>query len=329
MKRPLFSLMLISGLFFLITSSSLALARREPPRDGAWIAFASQSPGKVNLNRMLADGSQLEHLGVGQFAPSAWSPKGDWLTFTNYDVEQEQYDLYRIRPSGQEYQRISHAPQLDLYPAWSPDGLWITFADRYKPQIYKMSSDGHRVEPITQVGGHDNSPAWSPDGQWIVFSSLRDGNSFYQLYKMRPDGSDVQRLTDTVSNDLFPSWSLDGQWIAFTSTLSTEGNDEICLIRPDGSEMRRVTYNPSHDRAPAWSPDGQWIIFQSNRYQNWQLFRIRPDGSDVQQLTYGKSDNAWPSISPFYNEPWHASVHVIIGSTLIVLGLVLRRWKIA
>ena len=56
-----------------------------------------------------------------------WSPKGDLITFIS-DREDNDYEVYVIKPDGTGMRRITHIPGNEGHPVWSPDAQWIVFA---------------------------------------------------------------------------------------------------------------------------------------------------------------------------------------------------------
>ena len=56
-------------------------------------------------------------------------------------------------------------------------------------------------------------------------------------------------------------------------------------MKPDGTNPIRLTNNPATDSNPHWSSDGKTIFFQSNRDDDYDIFRINTDGTGLLQLT--------------------------------------------
>ena len=152
-----------------------------------------------------------------------WSPDGEWIAFSSdrpdasvtfegdRDFPFGQYDVFVMRPDGQEMRRITNDPSLDSKPSWSPDGNQIAFiSDRSgvgniyiaeldslvgKPAIYYPTKDStllaKRVDtmmlpfayPITNLLASCEDIHWSADGKKIAFSAFHKAG--YDIYAMK------------------------------------------------------------------------------------------------------------------------------------------------
>jgi len=106
-----------------------------------------------------------------------WSPKGDWICFTS-NREDNDYEIYIIRPDGTGLKRLTHLPGNDAHSTWSPDGEWIAFSSGragfkdeaalhpHNPQSYVeitvMRADGSQITALTDNPWEDATPRWAP-----------------------------------------------------------------------------------------------------------------------------------------------------------------------
>ena len=95
--------------------------------DGAWIAFATDRDGNIEIYKVRPDGTELTRLtrAPGVDAHPRWSPDGRWLSFTsNRDGN---YDIWVMRADGSDARPLTQHTATDDHAAWSPDGKSIAF----------------------------------------------------------------------------------------------------------------------------------------------------------------------------------------------------------
>ena len=151
--------------------------------DGRQLVYRTAAGGRSALAivdvgtravRPLTDGSASDN-------SPAWSPRGDRIAFTAKREEDEDYDIFTIRPDGTGLRRLASAPGNDSHPAWSPDGEWIVFTSArggfkdeaalhpFNPQPYGdlhvMRADGSDVHLLTDSQFEDGTPTWIPPGK--------------------------------------------------------------------------------------------------------------------------------------------------------------------
>jgi Tol biopolymer transport system component len=183
--------------------------------DGTKIAFertfgpaANQTPTRVAILTMNADGSHLTQLTEQDTAPST----------------------------------------ADSQPQWSPDGTKIAFVrtsttakPNNKGAIMIMNADGSNVHRITPFAIDATNPQWSPDGKHLLFNTYAHPTQFKSanLFTMRADGTHRVALTHYrggVMQAFADGWSPDGRQVlfrrmAFSGNSTEVGGYYILIVR--------------------------------------------------------------------------------------------------
>jgi len=104
-----------------------------------------------------------------------WSPRGDIIAFTRR-IDGD-FEIFSIRPDGNDLRRLTNSPGNDSHGGFSPDGKWIVFtsarmgfkdeamySDTPQPygEIFVMRHDGTQVRQLTDNQWEDGTPAWQP-----------------------------------------------------------------------------------------------------------------------------------------------------------------------
>ncbi|MGZ5370152.1 MAG: TolB family protein, partial [Aeromicrobium sp.] len=210
--------------------------------------------GQVGLFIAASDGSSERPLlaDAGVDYNATWSPDGAWIVFTSERAGSA--DLFRVRSTGQDFQRLTDSPAYDDQAAFSSDGTHLVFVTSRRDgtaDLYTMDLRTRRTSMLTSGSGGDFRPAWSPDGKWIAFSSDRESRlpfaqgrwehlHLVDLYVIRPDGSGLRRVTEHGDFCGSPKWSADSRrLLAYCMT----AEQTLANRRPlpeQGSETRLV-----------------------------------------------------------------------------------------
>lgn len=147
--------------------------------DGKQLVFRTADKAGKGLRIADVETGEIKVLTEGDHTDNFpdWSPKGDWICFTS-NREDQDYEIYAIRPDGTGLKRLTHLPGNDAHSSWSPDGEWIAFSSGragfkdetalhpHNPQPYGeitvMRADGSEITALTDNPWEDATPRWAP-----------------------------------------------------------------------------------------------------------------------------------------------------------------------
>ncbi len=137
--------------------------------DGKRITFESDRSGRQQIYIMDAvPGGKEQRIsfGDGKYATPVWSPRGDWIAFTN--IHKGIFSIGVMRPDGSDDRRVAKG-YLTEGPTWAPNGRVLMFFREERPvgdvagepRLYSVDITGtNEREIITPMDASD--PAWSP-----------------------------------------------------------------------------------------------------------------------------------------------------------------------
>jgi Tol biopolymer transport system component len=147
--------------------------------DGKRVVFRTADKAGKGLRIAEIETGEIQVLTEGVHTDNFpdWSPKGDWISFTS-NREDNDYEIYIIRPNGADLKRLTRLPGNDGHSTWSPDGEWIAFSSGragfkdemalhpHNPQSYGeitvMRADGSEITALTDNPWEDSTPRWAP-----------------------------------------------------------------------------------------------------------------------------------------------------------------------
>lgn len=294
--------------------------------DGKWVAYVvsvvDPAQNAVNSDVYLVSAScparcQPVRLTSSPKADAQprWSPDGRWIAFVS--AREDRPQIWLIRPTGGEAEKLTDSKTPVQVIQWSPDGKRIAFlaprpatADEEKREkakddaivvdrdyrMNRLSVIDVQTRKVTDLAGGDiqiNDLHWSPDGARIAYAATptpkADDGSRSDVFVVAADGGASRKLVDNPGPDASPRWSPDGKWIALLTrpdSLRSIGQQRLAVIPADGGTPRLVAPGFLYQAGPpSWSPDGSTLYFTALVRTASQLFSVPASGGEPVQLT--------------------------------------------
>ena len=276
--------------------------------DGTKVAYRTCE----DISIVHADGTNPVHVPYTfSFHLGEWWPDGRWLIGARWDGCD--YDIWKIRPDGNDLTQLTDLPGDQLNPTVSPDGTTIAFDDRQTNnwEIASVAVGGGAVTNLTKTAGKDFDPTWSPDGSRILFSSLRSGGD---LFTVAPDGGGTQQVPNSRG-------IVDAAWQPAQVTLSASRQLVIA----------GATIHLNVRIASPGSTDPSVTIQRrttSTRWANWRTVNVDPFGrvsldTTVKEHTWYRA--VWAGDA---SHPAGRSIQALVRARVTVSGHLFRFYAV-
>jgi Tol biopolymer transport system component/DNA-binding winged helix-turn-helix (wHTH) protein len=266
-------------------------------RDGKTIIYGHG----YDLYVCQADGSRPRKLATISGYPSGarWSPEGDIVRFTKYDVETSATSLWEVASDGTGLHRLlsekDDSPQ-ECCGNWTADGKYYFFQSAGNIWVLQEKAGFLRranKKPVQLTFGPlaMTYPVPSTDGKtlFVVGQQRRAEVVSYDPKSSRF----VPYMSDISGGQL--DFSRDGNWIAYVA----DPEETLWRSKFDGSERQQLTYSPLRVALPRWSPDGKRIAcMASEPGKQWRIFMISTSDGSAQDLLPGQANVGDPTWSP-------------------------------
>ncbi len=237
------------------------------------VAIVTRSAGRDNIAIVdYASGRVRRRLGFGLDAiyTPMFSPDGSRVSFVG--LKNGFSDIYVVRTSGGEPERITYDMYEDKDPAFSPGGETLAFvSDRPDPgeewtpgryAVWLRTASGHLTR-ITERYSDAGYPVFTNSGDYVFYVGADSGRNIY-CYSLAE--GQVVRRTDLLGEVSYLSLSRDDRKLAF-SYFHDVGFDVAVVLDP----LERIPY----DTVPGFQE--QTDTFRFTR-QGLDFERVKPAG---------------------------------------------------
>lgn len=234
----------------------------------------------------------------------AWSPSGDTIRFSVYDLIHGKSAIWEAGVNGRSAYPVYSAGVSGCCGAWTPDGRWFVFSTLTGEEAHNRGDLWvapepriwapwlRRSEPTPLKSAISFSwPAIGADGKTIFAIGSTRGVKAVRL-DLRTKGFSPF-LNQAPALDFRSSG--DGNWIAYTD----DWEHTIWKSKPDGSERTKLTFLPMDAYQPHWSPDGNRIAFMGRLPgHHWRAYVISSSGGEPEAVNQDNNEQGVPTWSP-------------------------------
>jgi Tol biopolymer transport system component len=258
--------------------------------DGQRLVYHTTAPGDPLFVR--EQGAQGERAAQSIYvAPTGvhchfpiWSPDDAYVYFVR-GVPPDDWDIWRIKPSGAGLERITHHDAHVAYPVM-PDSRTLIYlatdADGSGPWMYAVDVERrvpHRIstglETYTSLGA-------SADGSRLVATVANPRTSLWRM-SLAASGASVTGSTPTLVQAAAAAPRFGPDYFVFVGSAGERQGIWRWM-----HEARRELWSSPHSRivgAPAIAPDGRHIAFTVEDQAKTELYVMDEDGSNARVLT--------------------------------------------
>lgn len=266
-----------------------AAAEFDWSHDGARLVYHTTAPGDPLFVRPRAAAPGADRrvyvapAGVHCHFP-IWSPDDAFIYFVR-GVPPDDWDVWRIRPSGADLERITAHSSRVAYPVMLDAHTLLylaTDADGSGPWLYALDVERrvpHRIssglESYTSLGA-------SADGARLVATMARPQTSLWRIV-VPADGAAAPAAAPTAVLAGGSRPRLGPDFLAFVAAAGDRQG--IWTLR---HEVRREIWGSARARivgAPAIAPDGRRIAFSAEDEGRTRLYLVDSDGAHARMLT--------------------------------------------
>jgi serine/threonine protein kinase/Tol biopolymer transport system component len=258
--------------------------------DGTRLVFHETGPGDPMFVRSARDNAPhqiyIAPAGVHCHFPK-WSPDGEFIYFAR-GVPPANWDVWRIRPSGADLERITFHDSRVSFPVLLDAHTLIylaTDADGSGPWLYEMDLTRKSARRVSVGLERYTSLAANANGTRLV-ATLASSRS--DLWRITLDGNTpVQSIASSLESELQSAYAprFGPGYLVYVSTAGGRRG----LWRLDHGALTELWGDEGTDRigAPAIAPDGRHIAFTVENQDGKKLYVIDSDGRNPHALETG------------------------------------------
>jgi Tol biopolymer transport system component len=249
--------------------------------DGTRIAYAHHGAYEWPTLRVrdLETGEDAATVRVNTISPLSWSPDGEWIAFSQLEIEGSfalLSDLYLWNPETSEVRRLTRGARLKS-PAFTPGGEIVAVRNEAgRNRLVVVDAESGAIRTLLDPGDmrQFSEPDLHPDGIELAVAEWQDGRIDVVIYDL--DGTRLRNLTESFprSTNASPRYTADGRTIWFTSDVS--GISNIHSVEVETGEIRRHTNLYGGGFFPS-TIDGRDVYYVDYSSEGFDLARFAGD----------------------------------------------------
>ena len=280
-------------------------------QDGTRFIANAQVPGrKPSIWVVPVIGGPPRKLRDDAFAGSV-SRDGSWVAFGTVSVGVGRWrEMWRMKPDGEQAQKLFEVESGFVVPEWSPDGKRLVYprALQGTGEWGMVTSDLTGGETTTILRSDVWDFSWMPDGR-MIYSLDEPGpvGDSCNFWTIRIDAAgrpaeQPKRLTNWAGFCLMSSSpTADSKKLVFQKS-SSQGIVQVADLKANGTRMttpRRLILNEGWNYPSSWTADSKAILFSSYRDGRWRIFKQSQDVDIAEPIETGTQEDARnPHLSP-------------------------------
>jgi Tol biopolymer transport system component len=256
--------------------------------DGSRLVYHTAGPGDPMYVRDSPPGSEPHHV---YSAPAglhchflAWSPDGAFIYFVRGSVP-DRMDVWRIRPTGGEPERLTTHDSLVSHPVFSSSGTLLYLAsdaDGSGPWTFELDVERRASRRVGIGLDRYTSLAASADGRRVVATLASPKGTLWRVPVTdgRTEIAAARRIPLNTRSGSSPR--LGAGHLLYVSSKAT--GDSIWRLQGEAASEVWSAPDAQIVGAPALARDGGRIAFSIRRHGQTSLWLANADGTDARRL---------------------------------------------
>ncbi len=211
------------------------------------------------------------------------------------DLSQKKRDIWIVKPTGRDLQRITNLAGVALSPAWSPDGRYVVFShiDDSTHGLGVWDRTSNNVRRIRFPGNTVIGPSFMPNNKVAVGLST---STYPDIFLLNYRFEKEMALEQSSAINVSPNFDASGSKMVFTS--NRLGGPQIFLKNLRNGLVSRVSVNGSYNTEPTISPDGTLVAFSRLTSSGNRIFVQDLLTGQEKQITFGPGNDEQPAFAP-------------------------------
>lgn len=157
--------------------------------DGAYIVYASDEDGSMNIYTMKSDGTEVRQITYTNHCYNGgpfFSPDGSKIIFRADREHPDLLQVYMVDIDGNNLVQLTNNHAVNWAPFWHPSGRAVVFTTslhgHHSYQVYFLNIETGKQYPVTNHRGFNGLPTFNREGAKLLWTSKRGKDNTSQLF---------------------------------------------------------------------------------------------------------------------------------------------------